>query len=195
MSTTLLLTTIAFASVGGFVETKFLKDLVPFMYEAAPAFPAVTRGFGLVVLVLTGFSFWLTIFGFKVGNARKACRELAEKDGESDPDKYDLPNLYAYGPSKHAVAFNQVQRAHQHALETITQMYMATIFASMVFPLTAATGAFLWAYGRVCWSTAYAEQGRDLRYSHPMAIWIWRGYLANIMLSLAVFVTLVFGSA
>jgi hypothetical protein len=193
MSTKLLLTSIAFVGITSFVETKIFKDRLPYLYEPAPAFPAVPRAFGLVVFVLTCFSFWLVTFGFKVSTARKTCKESAEKDGETDLGKYDYPNLYAYGCSKHAIAFNSVQRAHQHALETIVQMYTATIFAAMVFPVSAAISAFLWSYGRVCWATAYADQGKDLRYSHPMSIWIWRGLLANTILSIFACFALIFG--
>lgn len=194
MSNKMLLVSVAFVGVGTFIEERFLPDLVPFLYEPSPVLHAVPRAFGLIPLVLTAFSFWYLTFGFKVGQARGQCKEAAEKAGEKELERYSPPFLYVPGTSEHAIKLNQVQRAHQHVLESITSMYVATIFCALVYPVTTFVSTSLWAYGRVVWSGAYAEKGASGRYSNSMSLWIWKGQVINYIMAFMVGFSLIFGS-
>ena len=182
-----------FVVIGTVLENKVAREHLPMLYEPSPVFEALPRAFGILILVLTGFSMWLLTFGMKVGQARGKYKELAEKDGEKDLDRYSYPNLYVSGSSKHAIAFNNVQRAHQHVLEVIAQMYVAAIFSGIVYPLTASVSTCLWAYGRSVWSTKYADDGADGRYGHFMALWIWYGLIINYLMCFLVAANFVFG--
>ena len=62
-------------------------------------------------------SITLLVLGFRVGKARKECKELAEKEG-IDTKQFEYPNMYATGDSELAMRFNCTQRGHQQALET-----------------------------------------------------------------------------
>eukprot|EP00550_Attheya_septentrionalis_P006124 CAMPEP_0198300040 /NCGR_PEP_ID=MMETSP1449-20131203/46639_1 /TAXON_ID=420275 /ORGANISM="Attheya septentrionalis, Strain CCMP2084" /LENGTH=196 /DNA_ID=CAMNT_0044001745 /DNA_START=78 /DNA_END=668 /DNA_ORIENTATION=+ len=194
MSARFMGTTILAVLGGTVLEKKVLMEAVPALYQDSNVLPGIPRAFGLVPLILTGFSFWMLSFGFKVGKARKECREKAEKDGEKDLDQYSLPNLYASGSSVHAKQFNATQRAHQHVLESIAQVYFAALFSAVCYPITAALFTLLWAYARTVWSNAYAKQGAESRYSHPMSMHIWSGLLALLMLSFLSAANFIFGT-
>ncbi len=86
--------------------------------------------------------------GFTVGQARNMYAELARKDGEEDVDeRYLLPNLYAQGTSKHARAFNCVQRSHQHIFETYTQAVLGGLAGMISLPVTTAISSLMYAIG------------------------------------------------
>ena len=147
----------------------------------------LTRAVGVPMLVTSGALFWLTLYGFTVGAARTKFAALAKKDGEKDVDeRYALPNLYVEGGTKHARAFNCVQRSHQQAFETLPQLLCFTAVASTVFPLSAAANMALWLVGRVVWSTGYAASGGDAakRYDHPLAYLIFASLVAQFGLAI-----------
>jgi len=140
------------------------------------------------MLVASGACFWLTIYGFSVGAARTKFMELAKKDGEKDCEaRYALPNLYVDGNSKHARAFNCVQRSHQQAFETLPQLLFFTAAAAAAFPLAAAANVGLWLVGRIYWSAGYAQSGGDAakRYDHPLAFLIFAGLVSQFFLAIA----------
>mmetsp|Transcript_1873 Transcript_1873/g.2523 ORF Transcript_1873/g.2523 Transcript_1873/m.2523 type:complete len:197 (-) Transcript_1873:181-771(-) len=193
MASTMLLKSLGFVVASSVSENMFVKDFVPSLYQPSPVLSVAPRAFGLVVMVLTGFSMWMLAFGMEVGKARGKYKELAEKDGEKDLERYEYPNLYVSGTSKHAKAFNATQRAHQHVLEVITQMYVATIICGLVYPLTTCITAFLWANGRSAWSNKYKDEGAENRYGHAMSIWIWQGLIMMYLLSFLVGFNLIAG--
>ena len=194
MAAYLIGTSILGAITASVLESKVLKPAVPFLYEKSDVIPALPRAFGLTLFVLTGFSFFLIVWGAQVGKARQEYRTKAEKDGEKDLDRYLLPNLYVTGESANAKAFNSVQRSHQHVFETLTQVYFGAIVGSLCFPLTTALSTLLWAYARVVWAQSYAKEGASGRYSNPMSTFIWRGFFVNIALSIIVAGNFVFGT-
>ena len=98
--------------------------------------------------ILLGTGFWSLLHGFAVGQARTKYAELARKDGEKDVDeRYLLPNLYAQGTSKHARAFNCVQRSHQHIFETYTQAVLGGLAGMISFPICTAISSLMYAIG------------------------------------------------
>ena len=183
MAHKLLVEAVAFSLIGPVIEKKFLVNSIPYLYEPSGVIPALPHAYGLIIAILAGYSFWLTTFGMKVGQARSKYRALAEKAGETDLERYSYPNLYVFGTSENARAVNNAQRAHQHVLECIAQMFFATLVSATAFPLTTALSTFLWAWGRVEWSNAYLEHGAEKRYTHFLSSWIWKGLLINFMLA------------
>lgn len=183
MSKRLVTEAVAFALIGTLFETQFLVKNVPYIYESSSVIPAVPRAFGFVIIILTGYSLWMTLFGMQVGKARTKFRDLAEKAGEQDLERYTYPNLYVFGTSDNAKGVNNAQRAHQHVLETMTQMFFATLISGTALPLTTSVSTFLWAWGRIGWSKAYLQHGHSERYTHFLSTWIWRGLLINFLLS------------
>jgi glutathione S-transferase len=190
----LLATCAAFVGIGTYAETRFFTEAVPFLYEPSEVMPALPRAFGFLLFLLSAFGFWMLIFGFQVGQARKKYRALAEKADEKDLDQYDLPNLYASGSTENAKAFNAVQRAHQHVLESITPLYVMSVLTATVYPLTTSLNVLLWIIGRINWSTKYAEGGASSRYGHFTSYWIWYGLMINFMLGALVSLNFLFGS-
>ena len=143
MSKRLVTEAVAFALIGTLFETQFLVKNVPYIYESSSVIPAVPRAFGFVIIILTGYSLWMTLFGMQVGKARTKFRDLAEKAGEQDLERYTYPNLYVFGTSDNAKGVNNAQRAHQHVLETMTQMFFATLISGTALPLTTSVSTFL----------------------------------------------------
>lgn len=147
-----------------------------------------TRAAGLPALITAGAFFWVTTYGFYVGGERSKFIEKAKKDGEKDVEaRFSLPNLYVEGNTPNAKAFNCVQRSHQQALETITQMATFTAIAAAVFPVSAAANMGLWWYSRVVWSTSYARSNGDpsKRYEHPLAFLVMATVVGQFMLAVA----------
>ena len=145
------------------------------------------RLFGVTPAILTGTSFWVLMHGFfVVGKSRAKYMKLAEEDGEKEvEERYGLPNLYAQGTSKHARAFNCIQRSHQHILETFPIICMISLVGAVHYPITAATATFAYALGRYNMSTGYANADGDAskRYSSPLARLMWYGLLTNMVIA------------
>jgi hypothetical protein len=137
--------------------------------------------------IFSVMGFWITSFGMKVGSARRKAIEAANKDGEKEvQERYALPNLYAQGTSKHATAFNCVQRAHQHIFESFTQVVLTGMVAATTFPIAAGASSLLYFVGRYNFSAGYAASEGDAskRYSSPLAVYTWYGLIINWMLAM-----------
>lgn len=153
-------------------------------------------GYGLVIAVVTITHLWLLMTGMSVGAARRKYVKLAEKDGEKNvSERYEYPNLYAQGTSKHVKAFNCVQRSHQQILETFTGYVCTVLFTGLEFPVTAFVFASLWLYSRILWVRGYAESNGEpmKRYSHPFSGFFWNAMLTLMMSSFFVAIQLLLG--
>ena len=143
--------------------------------------------FGITPAILTGTSFWVLTHGFMVvGQSRSKYMKLAEEDGEKEvEERYGLPNLYAQGTSKHAKAFNCIQRSHQHILETFPYLCTISLVGAVHYPITAAAATFAYALGRYSTSSAYANSDGDAskRYSSPFSTFMYYGILANMVVA------------
>jgi len=177
---TVLLKCVALSVAGTFVESKY----GPKLEADGPA--GLSSLYGWTPLILIGTGFWTFAHGMKVGAARKKYQELAKKDGETDvEERYALPNLYAQGTSKHARAFNCVQRSHQHIFETLNQVILTGLIGAVNFPISTAVSTLVYAIGRYSLSNAYADAEGDpsKRYSHPLARYMWFGFLGNTLIA------------
>ena len=112
-----------------------------------------------------------------------ACRDATPSPSIAD----GLPNLYVDGGSKHARAFNCVQRSHQQAFETLPQLLFMTAVATVAFPLTAAANIALWLLGRITWTHGYVNSAGDpaKRYDSPFAFLIFASYMAQFFVAIA----------
>ena len=160
----------------------------------APALFANKEGlFALTPLTLIGLGFFSLSHGLQVGKARADAMELAKKDGEKDvEERYNLPNLYAQGTSKHARAFNCIQRSHQHIFETYTAASIMGCTAALSFPLAAAVSTAIYTLGRIKLTQGYydcaAKHGGDAsqRYNgSKLSVLMWYGFLGNLFLGTA----------
>lgn len=177
MSSSFLLESFLLAGGGIFLEGKFGSSIKN-KYNTTPITP--------LILIATGF--WSVTHGMKVGKGRKDAIENAKKDGEENvEDRYDLPNLYAQGTSKHVKVFNTIQRSHQHIFESFTQLAIASMAGAMEFPITAAASTLLYSVGRVALSNGYAAAEGDptKRYSSSVAKYMWHGLLVSVMVGAA----------
>lgn len=172
-------------SAGIFLESKYAPDLGLHVVGTS----GLPKAFGATPFILTCMSFWVLMHGFMVvGAARAKYSELAVKDGEKDvPERYAYPNLYAQGTSKHAKAFNCVQRSHQHIFETFPQLCLLSMVGAVHYPVTAALGAFTYSIGRVVMSTSYAGAEGDAakRYESSLAPLVWYGFISTIIVAMA----------
>ncbi|KAL7568989.1 hypothetical protein ACA910_021280 [Epithemia clementina (nom. ined.)] len=168
------------AAVGAFVETKY----GPSVQLTGPG--GTNPLFFATPLVFIGVGFFSLAFGMEVGKARRKYEALAKKDGEENvEERYALPNLYAQGTSKHAKAFNAVQRAHQHIFESFTSTLLFGLAGAMEFPIAAALSSLAYATGRVIFSTNYSQCEGDVaqRYTrNPLARSMWYGIVTNFFL-------------
>jgi glutathione S-transferase len=172
MSGNLFLKCGLFATTGMFVETKYVDNKENF--------------FGVTPLLLIGTGFWATLHAFQVGKARTKYSELAKADGEPDVDeRYGLPNLYAQGTSKHAKAFNCVQRSHQQIFEHFTQVCVAGLVGAVSFPITTAISVLAYAVGRYKFSIGYCSGEPEQRYASPLSRFMWYGMLSTYILGIA----------
>jgi len=183
MTTKPLLICLSTASIGSFLElttsSKFLST------------SSTTQLTALTPAILIGTGFWTLAHGFTVGKARSKYAELAKKDGEPNVDeRYLLPNLYAQGTSKHAKAFNCIQRSHQQIFETFTTVTLSGIMGAISFPICTAVSTLMYAVGRYQLSKGYAEAGSEgsgdasKRYKYPLAKYMWYGFLGNVLLGM-----------
>jgi hypothetical protein len=185
---------IAAGLTGAFLETKYATSL-----DFGTGSLGLPKLFGVTPTILTGVSFWALLHGFSVvGKSRSKYMALAKKDGEKDvEERYDLPNLYAQGTSKHAKAFNCAQRSHQQIFETFPQMCMVSMISAVHYPITAAVFAATYFVGRYSMSAGYANEEGDARkrYSSPVAPLIWYGYIGTIVVSVLSGISFVSGGA
>jgi hypothetical protein len=140
------------------------------------------RLFALAPLILIGTSFWSITHGMVVGKARAKAIEDAKADGEENvEDRYDLPNLYAQGISKHAKIYNSIQRSHQHIFESFTQAVLGCMVGAIEFPITAAACSLMYAVGRISLSNSYAKCEGDpsKRYASKLAFYQWYGLMGG----------------
>lgn len=76
-----------------YIERIILPGLVPALFKPSTIM-GLSRAVGVPIIATTIAAFWLTIYGFSVGDARKKYMEKAKKDGEKDVEtRYALPNL------------------------------------------------------------------------------------------------------
>lgn len=176
----LMVKSFAAGLAGTFLETKFGPDL-------GAGSLGLPRLFGLTPAILTGTSFWVLLHGFLVvGRSRSKYMKLAEEDGEKEvEERYGLPNLYAQGTSKHARAFNCIQRSHQHIFETFPYLCMISLLGAVHYPITAATATLAYAVGRYHISNGYANSDGEpsKRYTSPFAPLMWYGLLSSMVVS------------
>ena len=174
---------VAAAGIGAFAESKF-----SLMIFAAPKDGSISPLFFATPTVLLGVGFFALAHGMKVGAARRKYTELAKKDGEKDAEeRYGLPNLYVDGNSKHARAFNAVQRSHQHIFETLPSAMLGGLLGAYQFPIMTALSTLLYASARIALSKAYADSEGDAtkRYSNPLGRYMWYGLVMNFILGFA----------
>ena len=176
----LMVKSIAAGLAGTYLETKFGPNL-------GTGSLGLPRLFGITPAILTGTSFWILLHGFLVvGQSRSKYMKLAEADGEKEvEERYGLPNLYAQGTSKHARAFNCIQRSHQHIFETFPYLCMLSLVGAVHYPITAATATFAYALGRYHLSIGYANSDGEpsKRYASRFAPLMWYGLLANMVIA------------
>ena len=202
MATTLFLKAGAMALGMTYVEKKYLPSSLSVLTEpsitnsSVAALNFLPRAYGLVLLILTISTLWVTMYGMVVGDKRKVYMERAKKDGEKDAEtRYKLPNLYVDGQSVHARAFNCVQRSHQQILETLPQYLFTSVVSGLCFPISTFAICTLWLVGRIVWAKGYASSEGDpsKRYSHPLSMHIWTSYLALFIMSLMTAVNILAG--
>lgn len=176
----IVVTSVSAGLAGPILETRYGPNLGdgPF---------GLPRLFGLTPLALTGISFWILTHGLlKVGKARKKYSDLAKKDGEKDVDeRYALPNLYAQGTSKHAKAFNCVQRSHQQIFETFPQHCLLSMVGALHYPISTACSTLVYAAGRITMSRCYAAADGDpkKRYTSKLSRLVWYGHFATVIIA------------
>mmetsp|Transcript_15481 Transcript_15481/g.35451 ORF Transcript_15481/g.35451 Transcript_15481/m.35451 type:complete len:210 (+) Transcript_15481:453-1082(+) len=201
-----LIKAIIIAGASTFVERRILPETgLGFLSLPSPPRPGTTPlnsasflpcGYGLVIVIVAYTYLWLMLTGFTVTGARTRYSELAEKDGEKDVEqRYKLPNLYAQGTSKHAKAFNCVQRSHQNILETFPGYVCTVLFVGLEYPVTSSVLALLWLYSRMVWVKSYAASAGDAakRYDHPFSAFFWHAMMALIIASWLVAAELLLG--
>jgi hypothetical protein len=174
---------VAVGVLGSVAESKYLSKYSDSAKGATP-----------LILIATGF--WTVMQGMKVGQARKKYMELAVKDGEANAAvRYDYPNMYVDGHTKHSIAFNCVQRSHQHIFETLPQVLTASLIAWMSYPIASAMTTLLYSIGRYHLSTGYANCDGDAtkRYSSKLAVLTWYGLLSTTVLGALSAVKMSFG--
>ena len=179
-----LMQSLVTAGIGMYVESK----MSPTIFAPPPEGQIISPLFFATPAILLGVGFFTLVHGTKVGSARRKYMELAKKDGEANAEeRYSYPNLYVDGNTKHARAFNAVQRSHQHILETFPSAILGGCLGATQFPLCAACATLTYAIGRIVFSTSYANSEGDAtkRYSSPLAKYQWLGLLGNFILGFA----------
>ena len=186
----IIVKSVAASLVSTVLETKYGPDLG----EGSMGLPKL---FGVSPVILTGLGFWVLMHGFLVvGPARGKYMKLAKEAGEKDvEERYALPNIYAQGTSPYAIAFNCIQRSHQHVFETFPQMCIMSMIGAVHYPLTGALTLATYAIGRIAVSNCYANANGDAskRYASPFSIFMWYGYVATCFVSMASSISFVLG--
>eukprot|EP01065_Artemidia_motanka_P023732 TRINITY_DN28395_c0_g1_i3.p1 TRINITY_DN28395_c0_g1~~TRINITY_DN28395_c0_g1_i3.p1 ORF type:complete len:227 (+),score=19.61 TRINITY_DN28395_c0_g1_i3:63-743(+) len=149
------------------IEDRVLRPLCGALYgHAGGPLNGAPRAYALVWLINgIASSFVLLVLGMRVGKARRQYG-------------VPLPQMYATGDSADAVAFNCVQRGHQHAFETYTSFVALSLIGGVQYPITVALAGVVWAFGRLQYATAYAAAGPKGKMSFTGARGIWWSLLA-----------------
>ncbi|GBG34591.1 Microsomal glutathione S-transferase 3 [Hondaea fermentalgiana] len=122
---------------------------------------AVPKLYGLVALFnVVGSTFTLLSLASRVGKARK---------------KYgvEYPKMYAEGDSEDAKAFNQVQRGHQHALETYPSFLALSLIGGLRHPIVTSLCGAVYMCSRLAWADGYAVSAETRYTKSRMAPHIW----------------------
>jgi hypothetical protein len=186
MANKILLQSIALATAGGVLESKFLPDNLV-LSEPSPVLQ-LPRAYAFIIIIHGFMLTWLLSLGMSVGAARAKYMNLAKKDGEKDAEsRYALPNLYVEGNTKHARAFNCVQRSHQQVFETLHMYLFCSMVAGICFPLTVTVACSIWFWSRMKWADGYSKSEGDAskRYSNAGSGLFWRMTLVLLCLSFA----------
>ncbi|CAB9514277.1 Microsomal glutathione S-transferase [Seminavis robusta] len=193
----IMIISFAAAFTGAFLESKYEPSTLIGLDGVGPT--GLPQAFGITPVILAGLSFWILIHGFLVvGAARNKYIELAEKDGEKEVKaRYGMPNLYAQGTSKNALAFNCVQRSHQQIFETFPQTCLLSMVGAVHYPITIAATLTVYAIGRYTLSMCYAaaDGDADKRYSSKLAPWTWYGYISTMVVAAVSGVSFLVGKA
>ena len=94
------------------------------------------------------------------------------------------------GTSKHAKAFNCVQRSHQQILETLPGYFVTVLISGLEYPVATFCFASVWLHSRMVWAKGYADSNE--RYSHPHSKFFWHCMLALLLMSWLVAMQLLF---
>lgn len=99
------------------------------------------------------------------------------------------------GTSKHAKAFNCVQRSHQQILETLPGYFITALVSGLEYPVATFCFASVWLHSRMVWAKGYADSKGDAaeRYSHPHSKFFWHCMLAVLVMSWLVALQLLLG--
>merc|ERR1719231_1190395 len=147
------------------VESKIAEAMMKVAPNAEPmALPMLAGVFHIFILQ------WLAMM---VNNARV---------------KYGVPWPFMYAEASHpdAVAYNCVQRAHQHVLEHTVYAFLALSMASTAYPYSAGAGILLWSFSKIFGNVLGYGSGKAWRKN-----WGSFGYLGLLpVVGLAVFATL-----
>lgn len=166
-------------------EDFYAKDQYPTLYETSSSTSmSCPRAFGLVVLINVVVSAFVVIFiGFGVGGSRRKFVERALKEGDKDAEKrFSLPKMQAEGFTAAAEDFNNIQRGHQHILESY-QIYLVTsVLGGLEYPVSIAIYGLIWIKARLDWAENY-KQGPKNRYNKGLATQVWFGLLINLIAS------------
>ena len=102
---------------------------------------------------------------------------------------------FTEGTSKHAKAFNCVQRSHQNILETVPGYFITVMISGLEYPVATFFFASVWLYSRMVWAKGYASGDGDAgeRYSHKHSKFFWHCMLALLVMSWLVAMQLLLG--
>lgn len=178
MSKHLIVTGLIIASLVG--EDFYLKENYPSIYSAS-GIHQMSKAYGAVLLVNVVLASFFTItIGFMVGASRRKCMEEALEAGDKDAEaRFLLPKMQAEGFSTIAVKFNQIQRGHQHILESFQIWLITALIGGWEYPVTCACYGLLWIKARWDWAQGY-KKGPSRRYDSPFAMFVWYSLFAQI---------------
>lgn len=146
-----------------------------------PGRTMIPKAYGFVILSCICYASWNMLgLGFMVGGQRSAFIDKARKNGDEKAElRFGLPNLYAEGLSKEAIAFNNLQRGHQQPLETLTAYMLTALIGGVCFPITVAFLGLLWNIARIEWAEGYAVEAKK-RYRSSMTYFVWVSLVHNM---------------
>jgi len=170
-----------------FLEEKFLKKYLSYLYEQSEKLNSIPRGYGLVIainVVVGGFT--IMSLGFRVAKARSVFIEKAKATGDKDAEeRFSYPKLYAEGFSEEAKQFNCIQRSHQHALETFPHFMAMSMLGGLRHPILVASSGILMIASRLSFSDGYSTGEPKKRYQAWYSSGIWVSLLIPAVASLS----------